>query len=34
MIEKLSAEDILQAAQKYCAKDNMVEVVLYPAKKD
>ena len=33
MINALTAEDIRRAAQKYCAKDNMVEVVLYPEKK-
>jgi zinc protease len=34
MIEHLNADDIHHAAQKYCAKGNMVEVVLYPAKKN
>ncbi|MFI5263603.1 MAG: M16 family metallopeptidase [Candidatus Kapaibacterium sp.] len=34
MISALSAEDIHHAAQKYCARDNMVEVVLYPEKKN
>jgi zinc protease len=33
MISALNAEDIHRAAQKYCAKDNLVEVVLYPEKK-
>ncbi|MEP7234728.1 MAG: insulinase family protein, partial [Ignavibacteriota bacterium] len=32
MISGLSAEDIHRAAQKYCSKENMVEVVLYPEK--
>ena len=34
MMDKLTAEDIHRAAQKYCATNNLVEVVLYPAKKD
>lgn len=34
MIEHLTAEDIHQAAQRYCSKENMVEVVLYPANKN
>jgi zinc protease len=34
LISALTAEDIHRASQKYCAKDNLVEVVLYPAKKD
>ena len=33
LIDALTAEDIHAAAKKYCAKDNLVEVVLYPEKK-
>ncbi|MFI5265091.1 MAG: M16 family metallopeptidase, partial [Candidatus Kapaibacterium sp.] len=34
MISALTAEDIHRAAQKYCSRENMVEVVLYPEKKN
>jgi zinc protease len=33
LIENLNAGDILKAGQQYCAKNNLVEVVLYPEKK-
>jgi len=32
LIDNLSPQDIQKAAKQYCAKDNLVEVVLYPEK--